>query len=294
MMKRWLITLVLALGAPAFAQADTDAQETAALQALFEREWEALAQRYPEDSSTRGDLRFNDRLEDASDQARDAFDARERQWLAEARAIRRERLSPTDRVSLDLFIANQQRRVERQAFRGLRSLAVGALGGAQTEFADLLRQLPMDNERQAQQLLRRMALYPHKVDQQIESMRAGIVLGWVGARPVLERALAQIDAQLPADPQAGPFFAPFKRMGSAMAPAQQQRLREAALAAIVRDVVPAMRKLRAFIADEYLPRAPQSGAMGSYPDGARVYEMLVRHRTTTALTPPADPRHRPA
>jgi uncharacterized protein (DUF885 family) len=46
-----------------------------------------------------------------------------------------------------------------------------------------------------------------------------------------------------------------------------------------------MRRLRAFVADEYLPKAPADGALGRQPEGGRVYAMLVRHRTTTSLTP---------
>jgi uncharacterized protein (DUF885 family) len=41
--------------------------------------------------------------------------------------------------------------------------------------------------------------------------------------------------------------------------------------------------LRAFIADEYRPKAAADGAMSSYPEGVRVYELLVREQTTTAL-----------
>jgi uncharacterized protein (DUF885 family) len=47
--------------------------------------------------------------------------------------------------------------------------------------------------------------------------------------------------------------------------------------------MPAMRKLRAFVADEYLPKAPADGALKNYPDGVRVYEMLIRQQTTTKL-----------
>jgi uncharacterized protein (DUF885 family) len=45
-----------------------------------------------------------------------------------------------------------------------------------------------------------------------------------------------------------------------------------------------MRKLRTFVADEYIQRAPAHGALHGYPDGARVYEMLVRNQTTTSLS----------
>lgn len=277
-----------ALAANRFAGAQpapgADAQEARALHALFDRQWEAEARRYPEWSTFRGDLRYNDQLTDASLAARDAYDAQLRQWLAEARAIRRERLGATDRVSLDVFTANMERSVQEQAFPGLRSLLLGALGGAHSEFADVLQACPVDTVAQAEQVLARMQAYPRQLEQKIEVLRDGLRLGWVAPRSVLERVLAQIDEQLPADVEAGPYFVPFSQLGRDIPPAQQARLRAAARAAIERHVAPAMRRLREFAAGEYLARAPRSGALLGYPDGPRAYEMLARQNTTTALT----------
>lgn len=279
----------LALGATGCAgigarTGNPDAQEAAALHALFERQWEDISRRFPEGSTYRGDLRYNDRLTDESAEAIAAIDAQNRSWLAEAKALRRDRLSPADRLSLDLFIGNHERRVAKQAFPGYRSLYLGALGGAQSDFADLMQNSPVQNRAQVEQMLSRMAAYPRQVGQQIDAMRRGMALGWVSSRDVLDRVLKQIDTQLPADVEAGPYYAPFKRLGSGIPRAEQAALQAAGRAAIERHVVPAMRKLRAFVADEYIQRAPAHGALHGYPDGARVYEMLVRNQTTTSLS----------
>jgi uncharacterized protein (DUF885 family) len=86
-----LVAFLLVFGAHADG---ADPQETRALYALFDRNWEDISQRFPEGSTYRGDLRFNDRLSDESAGAIAAYDAQVRQWLAEAKAIRRERLAP--------------------------------------------------------------------------------------------------------------------------------------------------------------------------------------------------------
>ncbi|MEO5672800.1 MAG: DUF885 domain-containing protein [Ramlibacter sp.] len=276
-----LFGLLLSSGALA---AEGDPQETAALQSLFERQWEDSARRYPEGSTYRGDLRYNDKLTDESAEAIAAADAQVRRWLDEAKAIRRERLAATDRLSLELFIGNLERRVADQAFPGYRSLMMGALGGTQTEFAELLQFAPVRTAKQVEQLLARMAAYPVSIDQQIDGMRRGMALGWVSSKDVLERVIAQIDTQLPADLEAGPYYAPFKRLGSDIPAAGRAALQAAGRAAVERSVAPAMRKLRAFVADEYIRRAPANGALHGYPDGGRVYDMVVRQRTTTSLT----------
>lgn len=280
---RWLIPAAALLLAPA-AQAEPDAQQTRALHALFDRQWQELAERYPEFATYRGDYRYNDRLTDLSPEAIAAADARVAVDLEEARAIRRDALGATDRVSLDMFIGGQERQLAQQAFPGWRSLRMGALGGAQSDFADLMRVVPMNTRAQAEQLLARMAAYPRQMDQQIALMRQGMALGWVTSRDVLDRVVSQLDVQLGAKPEDSPFWGPFTRLGSAVAPADREALRAAGRAAIERDVLPALRRLRAFVIDEYRPKAPPDGALVHYPDGPKVYEMLVRQRTTTAQT----------
>jgi len=281
----FLLLALLALLAGGAARAAADPQEAAALHALFERHWEANASRFPDDATVRGDLRFNDRLADLSPEAIAAHDAVVRQALAQARAIRRERLDAGDRLSLDLFTGQLALRVEQQAFAGYRSLMIGALGGAQNEFAGLMRVVPVRTRAQAEQVLQRMAVYPRLVDQQIALMRRGMALGWVTARPVLERSLVQIDEQLRSGIQDGPFAEPFRRLGSDIAPADRAALQERAHRAIGEQVLPALRTLRDFVAGEYLTRAPADGALSGYPDGARVYEYLARRSTTTSLAP---------
>ena len=55
--------------------------------------------------------------------------------------------------------------------------------------------------------------------------------------------------------------------------------------AVDEQVLPALRRLRAFVADEYWPAAPPSGALATYPGGADVYAHEVRSNTTTELGP---------
>jgi uncharacterized protein (DUF885 family) len=259
------------------------ASETRKLNALFDRHWQATARAYPEWSTYRGDHRFNDRLGDASPAGRAAQDAQTRRWLAEARRIARGRLGTADRISLDLFIDNQERAIAMMPFAGYRSMLIGALGGVQTAFADLMQVTPMQSRAQAQQLQKRQAALPRRMDDEITHLREGLRLGWVPPREVLARALEQIDKQLAAAGNDSPFEAPYKSLPASMPTAERAELLAAGRDSVQRHVLPALRKLRGFIESEYLPKAPASGAMSGYPDGARVYEQLVRNSTTTTL-----------
>ena len=79
----------LACAASASAQSEPAPAPAAAqaLHALFERSWQATAERFPEFATFRGDYRYNDRLADVSPQARQADLVRSQGNLAAARAI---------------------------------------------------------------------------------------------------------------------------------------------------------------------------------------------------------------
>jgi uncharacterized protein (DUF885 family) len=259
--------------------------EAGKLHALFEAAWEEGTRQFPEWATYRGDHRYGDRLADMSAPAIAARDEQTKQRLAQAQAIDRAALNTTDRVSLDMFIDNLQRQLEVLAFPGWRTMNLRALGGPHTQFADLLAASPVNTRAQMEQMLARMAAYPQRIDQEIAQLRGGLQSGWVSSKDVLQRVLTQIDGQLPADVAASPYYLPFTRMGRDIPAAEQTALQQRARELITTRVNPAMQKLRAFVANEYLPKAPADGALLRQPEGQRVYAMLVRHRTTTARTP---------
>jgi uncharacterized protein (DUF885 family) len=269
----------------AAAQAAPDARETKKLHVLFDEQWEADARAYPEESTERGDFRFNDKLTDMSATGIEARDAQDRAFLAKAKAIHRDQLADKDRISLDLFIEILGFRVDKQAFAGYRDMRIHALGGAQTLLAGLMREVPMDTAAHARQLLGRLAAYPRRMDDEIAMMRRGIALGWVPSRDVLQRGLRMIDDQLDRPLETSPHFQPFDRIGKQVPEAERERLRAAGRQAVETQVRPSLRKLRAFIVDEYLPAAPQDGSLAHYPGGDRVYAYLAHVGTTTKLPP---------
>lgn len=287
----WLAALPLAgraqapAGGPAGGTPAVDEAESRRLHALLDRAWEESARFFPEWASFRGDHRHGDKLSDVSPAGEQAFDRQVQAWLAEARGIARDRLGQQDRISLDMFIGQNQRLVEQQAFPGWRTMTLGALGGVQNRLADLVQVMPTASKAQVQQLLDRMAAYPAHMDQQIERLRRGIALGFVPSHAVLDRVLQHIDVQLPPRTEDTPFWRPFTRLGPAIPEAERVLLQAAGRRAIDEQVLPALRRLRDFVAGDYRAHARADGAMLHYPDGQRLYALQVAHSTTTRLTP---------
>ena len=262
-----------------------DPAATQRLHTLFDARWEAQMKAYPEWATYNGDNRYGDRLEDASPEAVAAQYTAARQALTDAQAIPRASLSAKDKVSLDIFVLKQEEQLRFEPFLGFRTMSLGALSGFQSDFADILSASPVGKQVEVEQMLTRLAAYPRRVEQELAWLRVGIKQRWVPPRTVLERVLPQIDGQLTVDIDKSPFFEPFTKLGKDIPAADQEALRARARSAIGEQVMPALRRLRSFIVDDYLPAAAASGALGSYPGGAEVYAALVRSNTTLELTP---------
>ncbi|MCE4557161.1 DUF885 domain-containing protein [Roseateles cellulosilyticus] len=269
---------------PTTTAAATDAavRTREALHALFDEAWETEARAAPEGASLRGDLRYNDKLADRSPAALAARDAFARNMLARARTIDASTLDETDRVSLALFMHRYEQDVAMQGFAGWRTLTLGTLYGAQSALAGFARNVPVNDETQVRQWLARLAAYPARVDQEIAILRRGLALGWVTARPVLVRAIAQAEGQLPDNVTRSPVYEPFNRM--TVAASARTGLQDEGRAALREHFYPAQRRLLAVMKDELLPRAPESGSLSSYPGGDKVYEALILRNVTLPLS----------
>ncbi|MDB5859540.1 MAG: hypothetical protein JWQ76_3229 [Ramlibacter sp.] len=257
-------------------------------QDLFDEYWERTAVLFPEWATYRGDHRFGDRLNDGSPEARARWYAFARDIQARLQALPRDGLGARDRLSVDVLTRQLDQSLAMEPHAGFEAMTVDASPWPfQGAFFGLLRGSPVATERQVRHVLARMGAYPARVDQEIAKLRAGMAQGWVPPRRALEVALQQLDAQLAKRGQASIYFEPFGRLGTDIPEATRERLRGEGAVLVESHVLPAMQRLRDFVAADYIAQAPQEGGLLRYPGGAAVYATLVRDQTTTGLTPDA-------
>jgi uncharacterized protein (DUF885 family) len=116
-------------------------------------------------------------------------------------------------------------------------------------------------------------------------MRAGVSRGVVQPRIVMEKVLPQLEAMLVSEPRQSVFYRPVAQFQEGMGAQDRERLAAAFTSAISEQIVPAYRRLHAFIRDEYLPRTRTTVALTSLPQGEEWYAYQVRLQTTTRMTP---------
>src|SRR5579883_1172719 len=274
-----------AAGAPSPAPASDPAPRAgspvaSALHALFDREWLREEREHPVDASLRGDRRFNDRWPDES---LTAIDASHRADLAALARIDRAALPPADRLNYDLFQWNYRDRLESWRFHEY-VFPLNQLDGIQIS-GDLTEMLRFATLKDYEDWIGRLERFGTYMDQTLALLDEGVRERRTLPRVVVERILAQITSNIVGDPEKSTFYAPFERLPSSIDSATAKRLELQARAAISSVVIPAFRRMQRFFTDTYLPHARTALAVTTLPDGSAYYAWLVRHFTTTSLTP---------
>ena len=256
---------------------------TRALHALFEAEWEHDLAESPIWASSIGDRRYDARWDDVSLAAQARREAHEREVLQTITRIARADLSKGDALSYDVFRYRYETAVEAQPFR-LYLFPVNQRGGIQTadELAD---ELPFGSVESYASWNARLAAFPAYMDQTIAVLAEAIRARMMHPKIAMQRVVAQIDAQIVTDPTRSPFYAPYKKLGAAVGPADRERLTADAKRIVMASVVPAFAKLRAFFVDQYLPACRETVGAWDLPNGAALYAFTAKQHTTTKLTP---------
>src|SRR3989442_889487 len=133
------------------------------------------------------------------------------------------------------------------------------------------------------QALARWRAIPRYVATETVNQREGLRVGYTAPQGNVRIVLTQLDTLLATPLQESPLYDPARRDST---PAFHSALARA----IEREIVPAMRRYRDFLAHEYLPRARATIGASSNPYGEECYRASIR--ATTGLELSADSIHR--
>ncbi|MDE2149362.1 MAG: DUF885 domain-containing protein [Gammaproteobacteria bacterium] len=288
----FILALALALplagpvyaAAPAAAAGTSAATADAALLHLAARYWRQTAANDPFSASLNGVHDYDDRWADPSLAQERRFAAQlddDRRRLA---AIDRSRLSPARALDATVLAYELDDTLAGLGQADRDAGLISQLWGPQlvsTEITQLRFDGPIDYDN----YLKRLQRLPAYLQAYQRRLAQAAARGITPPRVVLQRVPGEIAGQIAQDPAASPFYAPFKTMPSTMSPAQQAGLRAQAQRLIAAAVNPAYRRFGGFFSRDYLPKTRQSIGAATLPGGAGYYAYLVRHYTTTEMTP---------
>lgn len=273
---------------PAAAATAPAADKAAQLDRLYAEYWEEVLKMNPIQATFQGDARYNDRMPDFYSKAfRDESRAFTRRWLERVEAIGPEGLSGQDLISYEIFVNEAKDSLFAEKFPGW-MLPVNQMGSIVTYAAMLgsgTGAQPFRTVKDYDNWLARGNRFPVLVDSAIANMREGMKAGVVQPRALMVKVGPQIDALLKPKAEDTLFWGPIKSMPADFSASDKVRLTDAYRTMIGQQMMPAFRKLRDFIANEYLPATRDTVGMDKLPNGAEWYAFNIRQSTTTDLTP---------
>jgi uncharacterized protein (DUF885 family) len=262
--------------------------KAARLDKLYADYWEALLKLNPVQATFQGDNRYNDQLPDfGTAQFRAQSRKFTQDWLQRVEAIGADGLQGQALLSYQIFVRDANNSLEADQYPtwmqpinqmgGMPSFAVqlGSGTGAQ----------PFKTVKDYENWLARGNRLPALFDTSIANMREGMKAGVVQPRPLMEKVIPQLDALIKDRPEDTLFWGPVRTMPADFSDADKQRLTTAYRDMIGQRVMPAYKKLRAFIADEYLPATRTTVSLDKLPNGAAWYAFNVRNSTSTDMSP---------
>jgi uncharacterized protein (DUF885 family) len=140
--------------------------------------------------------------------------------------------------------------------------------GWQTALPQLAGIQPVGTEAQRAQALARWRHLPAWVDQEIANLKEGQRLGFSASSATVKATVAQLDAAVDLPTDKTGYLDPVKRAKSPQFTQQWTKL-------IAGGLMPAIRRYRDFLRDQYLPHARQSSSIEGHPNGRACYRGLI-------------------
>jgi len=255
-----------------------------ALNDLLHEQWEYTMRTSPLYASILGDKRYNDQIDDFSQQAIDDNLEQSRRFLARFASIDTTGFPDQEILNKQLMVRDLHMDLEGARFKPW-EMPVNQFSGIHINAPQLVSVLSFENVKDYEDYISRLKLLPRLFDQNIAQMRRGMADGLMPPKILLEQVVTQANGLATTPAEKSPFAHPFDKFPDSISEADRKRLREAGLAAVRDSIIPAYVKFTNFVRDEYAPKGRTEPGVWSLPDGPERYAFRVKESTTTNLTP---------
>lgn len=256
---------------------------------LADQWWDMLMEQNPEWATSLGDHRFDRQLAPSGPQSRE-------KWVSELRSLESKLLAIESRIDTEQFPPQPfitfhmlKREVQEAIERAELDFAlfgVDQMSGPQASLGYFFSvEHPMNSTADVENLIARYHDLDRWVKGHIADLKVGIAKGVVPPKVVVSRVIQQLEGIINEPAETNVFVQVSKRIPTTLTPDEQKRLRTLLDAASEDALLPAFISYRDFLQNELLPNARTEVGLVSMPQGEDHYAHLVRHYTTTNMTP---------
>jgi uncharacterized protein (DUF885 family) len=255
-----------------------------ALNDLLHEEWEHRLSDNPVFASILGDKRWNDKLDDFSQETIDRQLADSKKFLVRFQAIDTSGFPEQEALNKEVMVHDLKESIEGERFKTW-EMPVDQQHGAQVWLPQLVLLLSFQSVKDYEDYISRLNQIPRLLDQNIVQMRKGMNDDLMPPKFILEKVVVQCETLAHDAPEKSPFSQPFSKFPESISAADQKRLQDAGTKTVRDAVLPAYVRFTKFVKEEYAPHGRTEPGIWSLPNGDAYYAYLVRSSTTTSLPP---------
>ncbi|HZY94364.1 MAG TPA: DUF885 domain-containing protein [Candidatus Bathyarchaeia archaeon] len=255
------------------------------LDQLYQDYWEFFLKEFPTIATYLGDHRYDDRLDEVSEEAFHRRINEDKKYLEQLKRIKRPSL-PSDRLNYDLFERELSIPIAGAKFHPY-VLPISQQIGPHIDLPQIITYHPFNILQDYDNYITRLERFPDVFDQVTDCLRIGIKEKIVHPRVIVDKMIPQLQVQIVDDPGDSELHKPVKNIPKTLTQEDQVLLEKRVDEAILGSVIPAYAKLLAFMTEEYLPAARSSVGLWAVPEGRQWYEYDILYNTTTRMSPVA-------
>ena len=280
-----MLLATAALGACAVKPAVKTPDE--ALNVLVEEYFDQQLELSPLNATAIGDSRYDDRLDETTSPGfREKGLGIERAFLDRAHLIDAARLSPSGRVTYDIFVSERELALQGGKFPD-ELLPLNQMSGLPMDlvvFGSGNGPQPFATARDYDRFLTRARQLPRWVNGAVAMLREGMARGVTTPRPAMLKVVPQLRDIVTARAEDSLFWEPIKALPATISAADRARISAEYAAALRDEILPAYARLADFIERDYLPAARTTVGWADLPDGRAWYAWRIHGATTMTLS----------
>ena len=237
----------------------------------------------PISASYLGDLRYNTKWNDVSLDKIKADNLHDLAIIDQLEKMDLSSFTEANILNFKLFLDQYKNQVELYEFK-IYLMPFSHRGGIQLQH-ETAESLPLTTLNNYEDWLTRLESINTYIDQIIILARNGVDSGIVPPKILMQRVKKQLDFHNVSSPIDSPFYKVFKNLPNTLNNEEKNYITQRAQTVISEVVTPAYAKLIQFFNDEYYPNCRETIGISEIPNGAKYYETLARHFTTTDYDP---------
>ena len=252
--------------------------------------YEEYLKLYPLEATSQGDVRYNDLL---PNNLSPEFIKNEIAFYSsvqkQLKSVDYENLDDDRKVVYDVLEYTLNDKQQRYAYHP-EYIPFTQFGGLPLDFPMLGSGTgiqPFKTEKDYDNWLKRIELFPVWMDSAIENFRLGIKNKVVLPKSLVLKMIPQMKAEEITifEIEKNIFYGPIKMLPKGFNPVTANKYAKLYQDAIQNKLIPAYLKMAEFLENEYLPNARTTSGYDALPNGKNIYEYYVKSWTTTKKTP---------